>query len=32
MKAIFTETKQALNYFYQQAKKEKEGENNDTDN
>lgn len=24
MKAIFTGTKQSLNYFYQQAKKEKE--------
>lgn len=32
MKAIFTGTKQSLNFFYQQAKKEKENENDDTDN
>ena len=30
MKAIFTGTKQSLNFFYQQAKKEKDGDNNDT--
>ena len=29
---IKTLTKQSLNYFYQQAKKEKDGENNDTNN
>lgn len=30
MKAIFTGTKQSLNFFYQQAKKEKENKNDDT--